>query len=142
MLSQGDWLHEQRSRFQAPPKLVDYLKDNPWVSLDGEWCPVEVREVSGMAQVFYDSLQERVFLLLDSENTSEAKLVAALKQFAKHTLSRRAWTLAEEVGASLKRVSVRDQSTRWGSCSETKTVSLNWRLILIEPELQDYVIYH
>lgn len=41
-----------------------------------------------------------------------------------------------------KRVSVRDQSTRWGSCSSTGTLSFNWRLVLLPWELHDYVILH
>jgi predicted metal-dependent hydrolase len=39
-------------------------------------------------------------------------------------------------------VSVRDQTTRWGSCSTTGTLSLNWRLILLPPMLHDHVILH
>jgi len=39
-------------------------------------------------------------------------------------------------------LSVRDQSSRWGSCSSRGAISLNWRLVLMEPALQDYVILH
>jgi predicted metal-dependent hydrolase len=39
-------------------------------------------------------------------------------------------------------VSVRDQRQRWGSCSEKGTISLNWRLLLLPPELSDHIILH
>jgi predicted metal-dependent hydrolase len=40
------------------------------------------------------------------------------------------------------RVSVRQQRTRWGSCSRRKTVSLNARLLFLPPDLVDYVLLH
>ena len=40
------------------------------------------------------------------------------------------------------RVLVRDQRRRWGSCATDGTIRLNWRLIMLEPDLADYVICH
>jgi len=39
-------------------------------------------------------------------------------------------------------VSVRDQTSRWGSCSQQGSLSLNWRLVLLPPVVHDHVIYH
>ena len=41
-----------------------------------------------------------------------------------------------------KRVSVRDQSSRWGSCSARKNLNFNFRLFDLPPHLRDYVIVH
>jgi predicted metal-dependent hydrolase len=43
---------------------------------------------------------------------------------------------------SVRRVSVRNQRSRWGSCSRHGTVSLNWRLIQAPPFVSDYIILH
>lgn len=40
------------------------------------------------------------------------------------------------------RVTVRNQSSRWGSCSRRGTISLNWRLIQTPPFVRDYIILH
>ena len=40
---------------------------------------------------------------------------------------------AKELGVTIKRISVRDQSSRWGSCSNTGVLSFSWRLILAPP---------
>lgn len=45
-------------------------------------------------------------------------------------------------GFEYKRVSIRDQSTRWGSCSKTGTLSFNFRLYTLRPKVQDYVLVH
>jgi len=41
-----------------------------------------------------------------------------------------------------KRIAVRDQTSRWGSCSTTGVLSFSWRLILAPPEILDYVAAH
>ena len=42
----------------------------------------------------------------------------------------------------VRRVTVRNQRSRWGSCSRRGTVSLNWRLIQTPPFVRDYIILH
>lgn len=49
---------------------------------------------------------------------------------------------AESLGQDIEKVTVRDTKTRWGSCSTSKTISLNWRLIFAPPEVAYYVCAH
>ena len=49
---------------------------------------------------------------------------------------------AERFGVSVKRISVRDQSSRWGSCSATGVLSYSWRLILAPPFVLNYLAVH
>jgi predicted metal-dependent hydrolase len=49
---------------------------------------------------------------------------------------------AAALGVSFGRLSIRDQRTRWGSCSSRGTLSFNWRLVLAPPVVLDYVVVH
>ncbi|UCG55154.1 MAG: DUF45 domain-containing protein, partial [Dehalococcoidia bacterium] len=62
------------------------------------------------------------------------------KAIAKKTITSRAYHLAEKHGFTLNRVSIRNQKTRWGSCSRKNNISLNVKLVLLPDELADYVI--
>ncbi|MDI6400829.1 SprT family zinc-dependent metalloprotease [Balneolaceae bacterium ANBcel3] len=61
----------------------------------------------------------------------------ATKELTEHV---RKWS--EITGLIPGRVSIRNQKTKWGSCSSKGTISLNWRLILCPVEISDYIIVH
>jgi predicted metal-dependent hydrolase len=65
-----------------------------------------------------------------------------LKREAKRDLEVAAYRYAEALGVTIKRISVRDQSSRWGSCSTTGVLSFSWRLILAPPFVLDYLAAH
>ncbi|NLT50560.1 MAG: M48 family metallopeptidase [Ignavibacteria bacterium] len=61
---------------------------------------------------------------------------------AKKYLPERIKELAGEHGFIYKSLSIRRQKSRWGSCSTRKTISLNFRLMMFEKKIIDYVIIH
>jgi predicted metal-dependent hydrolase len=61
---------------------------------------------------------------------------------AKKKITDRLFQLAEIHGFTCNRVTVRQQKTRWGSCSPKNTISLNIKLALLPVELADYVMLH
>jgi len=46
------------------------------------------------------------------------------------------------LGLSFTAIAIRDQRTRWGSCSGTGTLSFSWRLVLAPPPVLEYVVVH
>ena len=49
---------------------------------------------------------------------------------------------AVALGVSYSRLSLRDQRSRWGSCSSKGALSFNWRLVLAPHDVLDYVVVH
>jgi predicted metal-dependent hydrolase len=65
-----------------------------------------------------------------------------LKREAQRDLDAASRGYAAQIGVSIKRICVRDQSSRWGSCSNTGVLSFSWRLILAPPFVLDYLAAH
>jgi predicted metal-dependent hydrolase len=66
----------------------------------------------------------------------------ALRSRAKRELPDRLLQLAEQFGLRVSRVSVRNQQSRWGSCSPNGHICLNWQLVTMPDWVRDYVIVH
>lgn len=49
---------------------------------------------------------------------------------------------AAALGTGYERLSIRDQRTRWGSCSASGAIAINWRLLLGPEQVLDYVVWH
>jgi len=65
-----------------------------------------------------------------------------LKREAQRDLDAASRLHASCLGVTIKRITVRDQSSRWGSCSRTGVLSYSWRLILAPPFVLDYLAAH
>jgi predicted metal-dependent hydrolase len=65
-----------------------------------------------------------------------------LKREAKRDLEAASRAAAEKLGVRLRRIAIRDQTSRWGSCSAEGVLSYSWRLILAPPFVLDYLAAH
>jgi len=61
---------------------------------------------------------------------------------ARRDLDARVSWHSRRLGVKASRISVRDQTSRWGSCSTTGALSFSWRLILAPRHILDYVAAH
>jgi predicted metal-dependent hydrolase len=84
------------------------------------------------------SLEFRIPLESDLRTHIEAKLRAmAAEEFPARTRE-----LALTHAVEIQSVQVRNQRSRWGSCSRSGRISLNWRLIQTPEFVRDYIIIH
>ena len=64
------------------------------------------------------------------------------RNLAREVLGARTGYYARKMGVTYGRISIREQKTRWGSCSSAGNLNFNWKLVLMPPALLDYVVVH
>lgn len=68
--------------------------------------------------------------------------IRQMRAQAKRVLTEKANLFAAKMGVTYACLTVKDQKTRWGSCSVRGNLNFNWRLILAPEQVLDYVVIH
>ena len=114
--------------------------------LTGEVLQITVEETPGADAVrcWFDPLFKQIILQGDPADAKAfaGAFLSVLTQIAEPVLTARIRAHAAALGLPEFRVLVHPQKSRWGSCSATGKVTLNTLLILVPPEVVDYVILH
>ncbi len=134
-----DWLERARARQALKPRAAEIWTVGSQLLWRGEMHEVRLAASSPKPQV---SIAADVFRVAALEGDLRPTLEAHFARRARIELPARAWELAAETGVEVKQVTVRNQRSRWGSCSASGTISLNWRLIQAPDNVRDYIIYH
>ncbi len=154
LLERKDWIEKNLSRFEeryvAPTDCV--LTPGKKFPLRGEWktlSPV----ITLHSKHFFSETKDLVLFHIprnkwsaDSKHENFDGFTRQFHQFYRHLAVReiseklRHWSQVMDLKPS--KVSFRLANTRWGSCSSSRKISLNWKLICLSSEIQDYVIVH
>ena len=78
----------------------------------------------------------------DRDYEKDPALEARYRELARMVISQRVSYFAAKMDVTYGRISIRAQKTRWGSCSGQGNLNFNWKLILMPPEILDYVVVH
>ena len=131
----GEILSMQRALAPAP------LRSGECVRVEGR--PRRLRLERGTGE---SSLTETEWVLFcpDPENARQVRDRARsfLAEMALVRIRERLEVYAPRIGVSYGRVTVRNQRTRWGSCSAKGNLNFNWRLILAPEKCLEYVVIH
>jgi hypothetical protein len=85
---------------------------------------------------------ERLLCVAGEPAHMDRRIADFLRREAKRDVTAASRRYAAMLGVAIKRISVRDQSSRWGSCSNTGVLSFSWRLILAPGYVLDYLAAH
>jgi predicted metal-dependent hydrolase len=130
------WLERQFQRLAARPKIPVTWNPGTEIHFRGELV-----RIGSDANGWIHLGSERVKV---SDATADLRFAIQrhLRKLAARELPLRVMELAVLHGIGLSRVSVRNQKSRWGSCSRRGTISLHWRLVQAPGFVRDYVILH
>ena len=132
-----DWLERQFQKVEAEPVGPVPWKLGTEILFRGE--PVRLERGDTANQVKCGS--ER-FKVADAQLDLRPEVERYLRRLARYELPLRVLELATTHHLTVKNVVVRNQKSRWGSCSRRATISLNWRLIQTPENIRDYIILH
>jgi hypothetical protein len=123
--------HRLVVRFGFPPELVvrpraSEREINEAIAANLAWLE---RQLEKAAQ---PSLELEKLRLTEQQGRREARERVALI----------AQSEAAALGVTYERITLRDQRSRWGSCSSKGALSFNWRLVLAPHDVLDYVVVH
>lgn len=146
--AKADWINATRARlhnarqksFRERPKLETgdrllYLGEDRILTV--------VRDARARVRVV--NAGERIIMWVPYEADYELRRMNLEKWYRKEAafvLGQRAEKYAQMLDVAYHKIHVKDQKSRWGSCSGKGNLNFNWRLIMAPEEVLDYVVIH
>ena len=130
------WLERQIQRLEKQPQPPTEWQLGAEFYFRGERVRIEI-ETAGQIR-----FGPELLTLRDVSVDLRPAIQKHLRQLAQSELPARVQELSTLHGIDVRRVTVRNQKSRWGSCSRKGTISLNWRLIQCPAFVRDYIILH
>jgi len=135
----GGWIAARLGRL---PEAVPFAHDVV-VPLRGLPHRITHRHaIRGTVWTEIDANGERLLCVAGQAPHIDRRIGDFLRREAKRDLEAASLRHARNLGLIVRRVTVRDQSSRWGSCSTTGMLSFSWRLILAPRHVLDYLAAH
>jgi predicted metal-dependent hydrolase len=85
---------------------------------------------------------EAVLLVPGEASSTPRRVEDYLKRRARSELDAAVQRHAATLGVRPRRIRLTDTTSRWGSCSSTRTLSFSWRIVMAPPEVLDYLVAH
>jgi predicted metal-dependent hydrolase len=130
-----EWIERQLERIAERPKEDRTWRAGSQVLFRGETMEIRCETDT----VIFGC--EKITVGRDVQDLRSA-IEAHMRSIAAVELPPRVFEFAHQHGLTVQRVSVRNQKSRWGSCSRRGTISLNWRLIQTPRFVSDYIELH
>jgi predicted metal-dependent hydrolase len=135
------WVLEKKQKYESYRNQIpdrEFSGGEPFPYLDDPHeIIIEQRQTSDVEDGTFRLAKHHV------EQTSIQRALEVLyRRKAREHFTQRADHFANKIGVEYSEIEIRNQRTKWGSCSTSGTLGLNWRLMMAEPDVIDYIIIH
>lgn len=137
-----DWIAKQRTKLQQLPKPVT----DTTVRLFGQTYQKKLLYAAGEPAGI--QLKQNILILNTTAKQTEwgsdadQLLCQFLKETAENYITSKTATLSKQMELDYNNITLREQKTRWGSCSSKGNLNFNWRLVHYDKDIINYVIIH
>lgn len=138
-----EWIQKQMVRivpYQGPTR-VRVLRDGSMLPFLGGERRLRVLKSRGQLTTV-QLIDGEIVAAVEEADTDTLKkaLESWYRKTARKVITERVSRLLD--GRKIGRISIKDQKTRWGSCSTKGNLNFNWRLVMAPPKIIDYLILH
>lgn len=133
-----DWLDRQLKRSE-PRRQIRKWRNGTKILYRGEWVRLQVQVRDGRQ---YVSFADQSLMVSHADGDLKDAVEKHLRAISQKEVPPLVHAMARHHDVSISQVQIRNQRSRWGSCSSRGTISLNWRLIQIPESVRDYLIIH
>lgn len=141
--SKADWIR-RKNEVLKEPQVCSFLKDGATLFFMGKLCRLTVEKSLRKPSVKLDA--GRLHVNVYAACSDDQRLLALLRSWyiaqAKRLLREKTMYWSQEIGVVVERISIKDQKTRWGSCSSLGNINYNWRIIMAPDQTIDYLVIH
>jgi predicted metal-dependent hydrolase len=142
LASRIDWIREKTAGMPLQVELSEFFERKPLVFLDHHPRNIILYFSESRKKIIHQITADLIEVTLPANANKESSILSFMLQLARIYLPSRLDRCAENVGVSYKKVRVGNQKSRWGSCSSQRVISLNWRILLLDYAVGEYVLYH
>lgn len=129
-------IEEQQQPTDTLPTVVEFA------AIQQSWR-IEYIAMNQRLKIMTRPQQELVLYgKIDDKTQCKELLTAWIKDYAKSHLIKELDRISKLIDLPFKKIIIRDQSTRWGSCTADKNINLSYKLIFLPPHLVSHVIIH
>ncbi len=141
------WVRKRLADYSLPQALTGALAEGREIYVDGRPWKVSVKTSAVSERFIEDSPRNELLLvcLADQKNPempNEESARRVFLDFCRAYIARKASEIALSRGVNFSRIEVRNQKGCWASRSASGTLSINWRMVFLPPELQNYLVCH
>lgn len=134
LMGHADWV---RDRLAALPEAITFT-EGAVIPIGG--VPYRIRHAPDVRGAAF--LLDQELHVTGAPEFLSRRVRDFLRQEARRRLGALVAAKSGLIGITPKRVTIKDTTSRWGSCAPDKSLALSWRLVMTPPFVQDYVVAH